>query len=151
MQQTGSVDAAGGDAVAVLDLDRHGLAGDGGSIDAALAFGDDAVQGDSIARAHNQDIPDLSLAGGNLLRTAVRNQFHHFWAHIHSIHNLTSTFLHRSMLEVFAHSIKQHDAHRLGKVADGQRAHSSRAHQKVFVKHMASSQVFAGRQQHLPA
>ena len=59
------VDGRSDDGVAGADLDGHGLAGEHGGVDGGAALLDDAVGGDLLAGAHDEEVTDGELVGGD--------------------------------------------------------------------------------------
>ena len=151
-QQAGGIDAAGSHRAAFGHLHRHRLTGHRGGIDAAFALCDNAIQGNPVAGAYQQDVSHLSLGSRDGFGSAfTQHPLHHFGPQVHRLHDLAAALFHSPVLEVFTGPVEQHDAHRFGEVVNAQRAQGGNAHQEVFIKHMAPGQVFQSGEQHFAA
>ena len=152
LDRTVRIDTAGDRAVASRDAHRHRLAGHGRGVQAALALHDLSVQRYAVARADQHDIAHRSVLRRDWADTAVRlDEVDRFRTQVDRGHDLPPRALDRTVLKVFAHAVKQHNADRLVERADRPRADRGKRHEEIFVKHAAPADIADRGQQHAPA
>ena len=130
--------------------DRHGLAGDGRGIDAALSGNYRAVQRDPVSGAYQQKIAHGGVCRRDCFGVIAMQALHSFGPQVCGCHDLTAAAGDSLFLKKRADPVKQHHTYRLGKFPNSKSAQRGNAHKKVFIKHMAPKQVSACGKQHLP-
>ena len=151
LQHAGGVHAAGQYLVAEGFPHGHRLSGDRGRVELALAVDDDAVQRDTVADAHQQDVADPGFRRRNDLHVVAHQQIDNFGAHIHRVHDLVAAPVGSPVLEPFADPVEEDDAHRFFPCLNGKGAQCGYGHQEVLVKEFAFRQVLQGGKHDLPA
>lgn len=85
-QEAGLVYGRGGNSIAHGLIDRNALAGEGGFIDGAGAFQDDAVYGDILTGAHDKHIAAANLGNGHGDLLTVPHEHGGFRREVHEAH-----------------------------------------------------------------
>ena len=150
-QLAGGVDTAGDNLAARRNLHGHRLAGDGGGINAALALGHHAIQGNAVAGANQQDVAHLGIPGRDGFHLVAGHPVHCLGTQVNGGHNLAAALGYRPVFKVLADAEEQHDTHRLRVAANGKSTQGSNGHQEVFIKHLTLADVLGGSEQHLAA
>ena len=146
------VDAARNRAVAHSDAHRHRLACDRRGIQTAFALNDLAVERHAVARADEHDVAHrrvLRREGADI--TVCFDQIDGLRSQIDRGHDLPTRAFDRTVLEIFAHAVEQHNADRLVERADRPCADRGERHEEVLVEYAALADVFDRGQQHMPA
>ena len=99
------------------------------------------IQRNPVAGTHNKHIPCPYVCCGQHGSVLFGNGFR---AHVDGFHDLAAASGNGFFFEECAQPVKQHDAHCLRKFSDAESTHGGKAHEKVFVKHMALQNILSG-------
>ena len=109
-QHTGGIHTTGNNLIAIFALHRHRLAGYRGGIYQAFAVDNNAVQRNTVADAHQQNVAYMCISGRNNLYIFAYQQVDNLRTHVNSVHNLATALFYRTLLKIFAHTIEEHNA-----------------------------------------
>ena len=149
LQYAGSIDAAGDHLITEAHRRRYRFPGHRRSVHAAFPLNDDTVQRNTVSGAHQQNIADHGVFGGDLRSLLAHEEMYRFGAHIHGFHDLAAAFRHRPFFKNLADAEEQHHRHGFGKITDDKRAQGRNGHQKIFIKDMAFQNILAGGKEDL--
>ncbi|MNU98220.1 hypothetical protein D3C71_883250 [compost metagenome] len=125
------VDRAGKDACALFLGDGNALSGHRRFVDAGLAFHDNAIGGDTVARTRHDHLADAHLIGGNLPKRTVF--FHQRRLRQERTERLDAGTCAGGgkAFQQFTDGEEQHDNSRLFRLADDDRANGGNGHQHL--------------------
>ena len=145
-QHTRGVHAAGNNLIAIFAFHRYRLTGYRGGINKAFAINNNAVQRNTVAYTHQQDIAYMCISSRNNLHLFAHQQVDNLRTQVDSIHNLTAALFYGTLLKIFAHAIEEHNANSLFPCLDSKGTQRSNSHQEVFIEHITLSDILQGSQ-----
>ncbi len=128
------IDGAGEDFIPGLAVHRHTLAGDGALIDAALAGDDDAVDGDSLAGLHDDDLVHREFFDRYLFESVLPFREGGSGHQLAECANRVARPLHRVVLTGMAEGKEKKQKGALGPLAKNRRTRRCRDHEQVDIE-----------------
>ena len=117
----------------------------------ALALQHRTVQRHPVTGPHQHHVAGQGVLGRDRAHFAPLHQVDDLGAQIQRLHDIAAALFHSLVLKIFTNAVENHNAQRLGIIADGKGAQRGDAHQEIFVQRPAVDEVDGGLLQHAPA